>query len=284
MTVYRDNPAGRLHELVTEFRSKAGQRPISHAWAAVLGIPDVNSPDLLRRLAHVFRLPAEIEAEIQQVDNREYDSDLALRWQVNIPGQLGPVLFTGNQSGQIATRFDDASLYSLEYCNVTLHRHCPQRVFSDSQLDGIRELISELGAEVDRTPGLDPSLRDFMLSHAVAMLRALEDLAVRGPVALEEAFDQAVGAAYRRKDLTVKKESDSGVWTKFQNLIIAVSAVLQIATSSFVLPSQIRQELEGPPPPQPPVVKIIEVPAKSAPFTPDVQPGDGRVAKSSGSS
>jgi hypothetical protein len=108
--VYSDNAAGRLHELITLFRRNAGQSTVPQAWAAVLGISSVESPDLLRRLGYVFRLPAEIEAEIGQVDGGEFDSDLALRWRVTIPAGLGPALFTGNQSGQIVSRFDDASL------------------------------------------------------------------------------------------------------------------------------------------------------------------------------
>jgi hypothetical protein len=62
-------------------------------------------------------------------------------------------------------------------------------VFSDNELNRIRELIAEPEAEVHGDPGLDPSLRDFLLFHAGAMTRALQDLAVRGPAALEEAFD-----------------------------------------------------------------------------------------------
>jgi hypothetical protein len=54
-----------------------------------------------------------------------------------------------------------------------------------------------------------------------------------------------VGATSRRTDLTVHTESHSSVWSKFGNLIVAVAAVLQIATSSLALPGQIRQELDG---------------------------------------
>lgn len=283
MTVYPDNPAGRLHGLLTLFRSNASGQSIPHAWAATLGIPDVNSPDLLRRLAHVFRLPAEIEGELRHVDEEEYDSDLALRWRKTIPAGLGPELFTSHQSVQVAASFDDASLSSLEHCSYVLHRYRRQRVPSDFELDRIRDAIAELEAEVRSQPGLDANLRDFLLFHAGAMTRALEDLVVRGPAALEEALDQAVGAAYRRVDLTAHKDSH-GVWTKFGNLIVVVAAALQIATSSFVLPGQIRQELDGPPPAQPVVVKVIEEPMQEPGLrTPSVQQHIEKVPESSDS-
>ena len=283
MTVYSDNPAGRLHELITLFRRNATSQSIPHAWAASLNIPYSNSPDLLRRLAHVFRLPAEIETELRHVGAEEFDSDLALRWRATIPDGLGPAFFSGQQSGQLAPRFDDASLGSLEYCNVVLHRHRPQRVFSDSELDRIREAIAELEAEVRDNAGLDASLRDFMLFHIDAMTRALQDIAVRGAAALEEALDQAAGAAQRRVDLTVDAKSHSSVWIKFANLIVVVAAVLQIGTSGLALPSQIRQELEGPPPAQPVVVKVIQEPVRE-PGTPapSVQQSE-QVTQSNGS-
>jgi hypothetical protein len=218
-----------------------------------------HSPGLLRRLSYVFQLPDEVKREISLVDDEEYDNDLAMRWWSTIPERMGPALFTGNRGDQIAAAMDDASLNSLEYCSFVLHRYRPQRVFSTRELDTINELIRELQAEVEGDDAMDRSLQDFLLYHAFAMSRALDELGLRGPVALEEAFDQAVGAAQRRVDLTVRRESNSGAWTKFLNLIVGVAAVLQITTTAFVLPGQVRQELDGPPPSRPSVVEVIQV-------------------------
>jgi len=257
--VFSDNAAGRLHVLVTAFRRHASNQTIPQAWAAALGMSDIGSPVLLSRLAYVFRLPEEIEHEIAMVDVQEYDNDLALRWRMMISGRLGPALFSGGQAGQIATAMDDASLNSLEYCSYVLHRHRPQRVFSDSELDRIRGLTQELGEAVDADSDMDQSLRDFMLSHVNAMIRALSEVDLRGPVALEDALDRAVGAVRRRVDLVVRMESNPTAWSKFQNLIVGVAAVLQIATAGLALPGQVRQELEGPAPSPAPVIQVREI-------------------------
>lgn len=257
--MYSDNAAGRLHELITSFRRNAGQHSVPQAWASVLGVQDVTSPDLLRRLAYVFRLPDEIQHEIAMVDNEEYDGDLAMRWRKTIPMRLGPALLAGGQSVQVSTAMDEAALGSLEYCSYVLHRHRPQRVFTIGELDRIRELISELVAEVKNDAEMGASLRDFLLSHAFAMSQALDDLGLRGPAALENAFDQAVAAPFRRTDLTVRMEEHSGAWAKYQDLIVGVAAVLQIVNLAFIVPGQVRQELEGPPPAQAPVVRVIQV-------------------------
>jgi len=278
---YLDNAAGRLHELVTAFRRNSGTGTIPQAWSAVLGGASIDDPDFLRRIAYVFRLPEEIERELSQVDEGEFESDLARRWQGSIPPRLGPAFFSGQQSGQISGSFDDASLMSLEYCSYVLHRYRPQRYVSDSEVERIRMLIEELQAEVTDQPGLDPDLRDFLSFHVNAMQQALLDLAVRGPAALEDALDRAVGAAQRRTDLTVKADSNSSAWTKFGSIIIAVAAVLQIATSSLALPSQIRGELEGPPSPTPVVVKVIQEPPEAP--VPQIAHNAERVTESGGS-
>lgn len=259
MTVYSDNAAGRLHELITSFRQYAGQQSTPQAWASVLGVEDVTSPDLLRRLAYVFRLPDEIQHEIAMVDDEEYDGDLAMRWRKQIPQRLGPALLNGGQSAQVSNGIDEASLGSLEYCSYVLHRHRPQRVFTIGELDSIRELISELVDEAKNDAKMDASLRDFLLYHAFAMSQALDDLGLRGPSALENALDQAVAAPFRRTDLTVRMEEHKGAWSKYEHLIVGVAAILQIVNLALIVPGQVRQELEGPPPAQPPVVKVIQI-------------------------
>lgn len=265
MTVYLDNAAGRLHKLIIDFRSSAlNNNSIPQAWAAALSVKDIANPDFLRRLAYVFRLPGEIEHEMAKIDEQEYDPDLALRWRGAIRSGVGTAsLFSGLPAGQPAANMDDAVLGSLEHCSYVLHRYRPQRVLSKTELDGINELISELITEIqENEDAMDPSLRDFLFFHASEMMHALSDLTLRGPAALEEALDQAVGAGQRRVDLTVRLETEanSGGWTKFLNLLVGVAAVLQIASTSLMLPGQVRQELEGPAPAQASVVKVVPTP------------------------
>jgi hypothetical protein len=261
VTVYTDNAAGRLHQLIEGFRRNVGQsqQSIPHAWAAALNIGGDPSPGFLRRLSYLVRLPDEIKHEMALVDADEYDGDFALRWERTIPGQLEQ-LFTGNQAGHVASAMNATALNALEYCSYVLHRHRRQRVFTTIELDNIRELIRELASEVEDDTKMSPSLRDFLCSHVLAMSTALDELGLRGPAALEDAFDQAVGAVQRRTDLTTRIEDNKSAWTKFQNLLIGVAAILQITTTAFVLPGQVRQELEGPPPSQPSVVEVIQVP------------------------
>lgn len=148
MTVYSDNPAGRLHQLLTAFRVNVGGHPSAAAWVGAVGLPDSNNAsELGRRLALVLQLPQEIESELAMVDERDYDRDHVMRWRSNVEQGLGAI-FSDKPSDQVAGYFDDVSLNSLESCSWVLHRYRPERPVAENDLDRIRELISDLGYAV----------------------------------------------------------------------------------------------------------------------------------------
>jgi hypothetical protein len=267
VTVYPDNPAGRLHQLLTAFRMNESQYPSAVAWAGAVGLPDSsNASELARRLALVLQLPSEIESELAMLDEDDYDRDLVMRWQGNVVRGLGSI-FTDRPSNQVAGDFDDVSLSSLESCSWVLHRHRPQRSVAESDLDRIKELISELTAELRNSPGINPELCQFLLLHCNAMSRALGDLAIRGPAALEDALHQAWGAANLRVDLSVRSDTAPTAWAKFKEILGTTALALGILTTAVGLPAAARLALEGSPPVQVEIVQSMQpsvVPAPAA--------------------
>lgn len=286
MTVYDDNPAGRLHKLLSAYSQKANQNhKIGVTWAAILGMPELPTPDLFARLGHVYGLPAQVEAELDRLDSSaEYDVDMALRWRDPVTTAFAQSLFSEQLSTAISGHFGVRTLDSLESCSYVLHRYRPQPAISDSEVERIAHLISELQEEITSSEDLEPELRSFLLYHAHLMARALGTLGISGNAALEEAYDQATGAIIRRWDLLVQAKEDEkkkSFWEKWFAVLAAVAAALQIATSALMLPGQIRQELEGPAPQPPAVVKVIELPG---PGTDPVQavPASGSSASTNG--
>jgi hypothetical protein len=79
VTVYHDNPAGRLHILLTAFRQSSGQHKIGITWAGLLNTPQ-DAPELFVRLAQVYSLPKDIAEEIGRLDRgAEFDFDMTMR-------------------------------------------------------------------------------------------------------------------------------------------------------------------------------------------------------------
>lgn len=254
MTVYSDNPAGRLHNLITRYtNNSSGSRP-HLAWFAVLGIPEQDSPRLLRRLAAILEMPAEIEAEIGRVNPDEFDLDSVMRWQPDILAMLADSVFStvppqqlpGHSSKQVTQRASIATLFSLEQCSFVLHRHRPQRVISDTDVQHIKSLLEELTTAINEDLKAEPDLCEFLLRHARNMADALDDLWIRGSAALEDAYDQAVGAAARKAgEVAERGYTRREAWKKFGHVLVTVTAILQVPNTALQLPAEVRGVIEG---------------------------------------
>ena len=236
MTVFTDNPAGRLHELLTRFQRNASQQAVYTAWAAVLGIRADDFPELLPAVARVVDLPTKIEAEIDRIDPDEFDRDAVMRWHGHAVSLLGPTLFGNENSGQVVPRITEGWLTSLENCSFVLHRYRQQIVISGGDIQRIRSLIEELRAAVEEELGADRELRDFLLHHAMIMMRALNDYQVVGTAALEDALDQTVGAVQRRgREFESKGYTRREAWKKLGTVLAGVLLVLQIPQTAMEL-------------------------------------------------
>ena len=279
MALYVDNPAGRLHRLITGFNDLSnsspprGSLPAWQTWAEVLGVETEDNSEILRCLGLVLALPGEIDAELARVSDADYDPDLVLGWQKIVP-VLSRSMFSSEQSNPVAAQFDETSLMSLASCSWTLHRYQRQRLVDQTDLEHIRGLISELAAELRDAPDIDPGLHEFLLVRCEEMSRALRDVLIRGPVALEDALDQAWGAANRRADVTARADTAPGAWAKFTEVLRTTALVLGVMTSAVALPGEALLALEGPPPVQVEMVKPVQPPAPAAP-APAAEHGSG---------
>ena len=270
-----DNPADRLHSLIVDFRRNATSgRPSWHTWAATIGVPINDTAEVLRCLGLVLALPGEIEAELAKVDRANYKPDLARAWQKILP-TLSSALFTPEQSNQVAAQFDELSLVSLEYCGWTLSTYRQQRPVADSDLKRIRELIGELESELRDSPNIDPELREFLQLRCDEMSRALRDLTIRGPAALADAWDKAVGATVRQSAVVIRRDTAPGAWEKFKEILNTTALVLGTMASAASLAVDAQQALEGPPPPAQ-VKVVVESPQ------PPAEPGSGPVEHPNG--
>lgn len=254
MAEYSDNPAGRLHRLLIQFRRNAtSNAPAWRTWAATFGIQGDDFPEIARCLGILLALPGEIESELAQMDPANYPETIVLRWKGKIVPALVPNLFTSQRSDQMAAQIDDESLASLETCSWFLNRHRPQRPVAKSDLERIQKLLAELEAELRESEQIDPELREFLVRQCKEMTRALRDVEIRGRAALEDALDRTWGAANRRQDLVTRSETAPSVWRKFVNLLKDIAVTLGVTSALIALPGQVRQAIEGPPPP----VKVI---------------------------
>jgi len=271
VAAYLDNPAGRLFRLLTLI-GKTVNTPIHRAWSSALGLPEGSTSDLFRGLSYVYELPDQIDLEIGRIEDPEAVPELALRWRGGVRSSLSEMIFSDKTTSHITPHLDTATMVSLETCSYFLHLYRPQVMPGEADLARIAELVGQLEAEVTVSSFTDSELQEFLLSHVRAMTRALNEVAVRGAVALEEALDKAVGAACRRVDLAVRSQENPSAWRKFGEVIVAIAAVLQITTTALALPADVRAAIEGPPSPERAVEVIVVSPQAEVP--PSTAAGD----------
>lgn len=147
-------------------------------------------------------------------------------------------------------------------------------MISDTDVERINTVITELRAAVEEELAAEQELRDFLLHHAETMSRALNDYQVRGVAGLENAFDQAIGSMERRGGEFVSKGyTRREAWKKFGAAIGAVAAVLAIPPSAVQIVSEVRSAIDGPS--IPPVEEVIVVtPERRRPKSADPEHGN----------
>jgi hypothetical protein len=112
------------------------------------------------------------------------------------------------------------------------------------------------------------------------MTDALDDLGIRGSVALEDAYDQAIGAVTRKAgEVTQRGYTRREAWKKFGKVLVTVTAILQVPNTALQLPAEVRGVIEGPAPAQTEKLtineKIVVEPAQGSGETILVEPAQG---------
>jgi len=115
---YDDNPAGRLHALLSSLRRSANPQSVSsmQAWADVLGVPYQDLVGYTSAMSDVLQLSADAAARIESLE--DVDVDLLLRWQEKTEVALANSLALGGSPvNQVLAQYDETTLSQLEFCS-----------------------------------------------------------------------------------------------------------------------------------------------------------------------
>jgi hypothetical protein len=238
-----DNPAGRLHLLLLRL-GESHNNFFRQALCQIYGVNFENALEACPVILRAVQLPDKAKEQVLTLDESLYSPDLILKWHEPVRKMLSKTAFRtdGSDAPAHINTLGPETMLSLQFCSDLLHRHLPEYVPPDEELQRISGLIGELRDAV-ANPAVDPELRGFLLSHVEDMESAIAAFQITGLPALADALDKAVGSLNRRSDIVVKAEKAPSVWTKFGNLIVVVAAVCQITGAQLALPNLIKQEL-----------------------------------------
>lgn len=189
-----DNPAGRLHALLTSYRLEAGgdTAAVHDVWKAVLNVNDENLPLALCEVAAL--IPA-IEGEVEKANQSELATALSQyrrAWSLPI---LSSDIHPRQSPGPGADYVDQSALAALGVVSVLLSATASEvRLPDPGDLDALRQQFDSALGEVLKADDLPPSLRAVMIARLHDMTWALDHINVAGPDGVSAAIERLVGA------------------------------------------------------------------------------------------
>ena len=168
------NPAGRLHELLTQFASNPSLS-IQDAWADVLG---VDSGEVALYLGDVVALLRDVRDAASDTGNEAF---------APIPGYLTALsqsIFPASvpfsqTSDHVAP--DATAMQMLKMLSAYLETTAPEgRIPEVAEVEDLRDEFAEL-VDAVTSADLPPDIRRALLHRLIEMITALEHLKVGGP-------------------------------------------------------------------------------------------------------
>jgi hypothetical protein len=232
-----NNPAGRLHALLTEGHRKLKDKPAEEVWAELLDVPKENKSLLLRRLGHVMALPAAIREKISNVQG--IDSSVFLKELPRAEASFGILNFQMRWE-EFITRFDRAVMYGLEVCSDVLSKQYPEKTISESSLAQLKTEVEEL-LNVLTSADIPNDLKQFIVEHLLAVKSVLEEYVILGSVPIQKEIRSVFGALaidqtiYKRTRATTEGKRFWGIMRKLLLVTQTVMGMIQIGTDVISL-------------------------------------------------
>ena len=236
-----DNPAGRLHTLLTAFgeRAQGSNGSILGVWKAVFGTE--SDSETLLRVAEAANLLPETEYALERIG----DQDQLDLFHTFAEGWLSVVLhprydlYSQLARGVLPEKQFVTSLggVSAFLSAVASEGPVPEPPVMKDLADRVREVIDGLIADED----LSEEVKHLALEHAHRLQQALDHFRIGGPGAVREATERLVGS--------LKMAPEPVALTVWQR----VGGVFQQAWQVFQKAPQFQQALEA----APEIVKML---------------------------
>lgn len=233
----KNNPAGRLHELLTAAKAQEPNQTVRKAWAAVFGVESTDTGMLLKMLADLIDLVDETKKAIQRLKGVEHS--IYLKPFAKIETALSHInLEAGWEHWK--QQLDETTLYGLQFSADQLSRISGFTHIKTDDLGQLRKDVEELVAKILETE-LPVELKALFLRNLEAIRHALLAYRVRGLEGLEQEIERSVGSlVLHKKDIekTSPKSAERGALQAFFELIKRLHYLVAFARNS--------KELAGP--------------------------------------
>jgi len=262
---YFDNPAGRLHELLTKLGQREQTSSLLDAWASVL---DVDAEDVIVHLGRVAELVRQTQDTVDRMGEEVFMQTVQRYRAVWARPIFPPDHAFSNRLSKVLP--GPQALEALGMVSVHLHSTAPDGVMpDDAQTEQLKTQVRELIEEVRLAEELPKDLKHMVILRLQDVEDALEHLEIGGPSAVRHATEAVLGNVALMTGGTSSIKSTT---------IQRVFATVAIAWAIFSAPPTIENSLESWEKAIPQLTAAIEKPFGSPEAespVPDPPPVDG---------
>jgi hypothetical protein len=237
-----NNPAGRLHLILTRAQTLANQKnargEAGNLWAGVFELAPTTVPvsepvlqEVVSRLLQLDKLIAETEARLKKIEGlpEKYFRPFANIRQ--IPHRS--LLALNSDISATLRGITPAEMTVLEFCSDKLEEQHAEPVISEDELQAILADVNTLFDEV-KNARMDEGLQTFILDGLESIRRGIYEFRIRGTERLKETVGEIVGTLYVNYKTVVAAGEDESL-EKFNKLFNRLSAMATFANTSVKL-------------------------------------------------
>jgi hypothetical protein len=237
----QDNPAARLHRILSSLSAHSPGTRLLDAWRAILAptIPaNDNNFGLFRRYGQFLALPKRVRDTLLTVPN--INKDLYFRWVPKLEAALCSVTFSG-QVAAFPAAFDKSALDNLEVCADRLSVQQPEKTVDAAELTKLTRDARQLHSDTEAS-AIEEDLKTYILEGLDDILSAIEDYDLEGIASLERGVKHAFGTIVVTQE-KAERAVKTAIGSRFAQVLYSFYLLVNIANGTFQLSHNVHQLL-----------------------------------------
>lgn len=219
-----DNPAARLHSILSEGKTIAATESCRRSWAKLLETPEGEGALLVSRIGKLMGLPQDIIDQTKELYPEQQPT-----WQY-WSNQLNKGFSAQNLSGQWQTfiqHIDDHTITYLAMSADLLESKSSIKRLDPSGIAEIRESINVLMGSVIQS-NAEVSLKKYISHHLRLILNSIDEYKITGALPILDAVETTIGHAYLDEEYrSYLTSTDMG--SKILETLAAVANLVTVA-------------------------------------------------------
>lgn len=217
--VKTDNPAGRLHEILTNALNQ-GNMPTIEVWTMVLGATPGDKTDVIRRISRLHELVDEVKEKITKLSGLNTQLYLS-----RFPSIEAVVKATNYDAGWDAYKphLNEAAMLNLAHCAEALSRY-DEAPIEQADMSALLESIDELSEKLLGS-SIDSPLKEVIADLLENIRRSITEYRIRGAAGMRKELAYCIGMLMQNHELFKNEGAKEEVgafikiFTKFRGLI-----------------------------------------------------------------